>query len=475
MRRFGSAVTEVGRQAQRRTPLTPGSSAIVVAVQPAMRWRKSLSRATRAGVILAAFGCSEAPTPAAPIVTLPAAGTDEPQGPVLARGAALRGEFDPTFGDGGAVLLERAPGEQRIDALTILPDGAIAAAGYADFDGETDVAATRVTPDGHLDSHFGDGGFVRVGSTHGFGGAIAHDAAGRLLVAGYFHRSNGTDLVIGRLDDQGQLDPSFGDHGLVTHDAGPRDQPHALFVRSDGGIVVVGYHAGKRNAALALRADGSLDRHFGEEGVARFGRGEGRGNAYATAAVMGPDAAVVAGGYLANEHRGFVARIDARGRPDARFGEDGLVLLEAPPMSSAWAVALDADGRVLLGGQTDAGPAVVVRFTARGELDRTWGSGGVARADPHGDDQFYALLCDAGGRVVGVGFRGLADDARALVARFTPAGVLDPTFGQGGMRLRTFGGGTFLFDAAWDHQGRLVTGGDVWNHEQSRMLVVRMR
>ncbi len=100
---------------------------------------------------------------------------------------------------------------------------------------------------------------------------------------------------------------------------------------------------------------------------------------------------------------------------------------------------------------------------------------GLLTVDPNGDDQLYALLFDAADRVVGVGFRGLADEAKGLVTRLTPSGRLDSSFAQRGTLLQTFGGASFLFDASWDREGRLVAGGDSWNGSRSRALLVRIR
>jgi uncharacterized delta-60 repeat protein len=392
--------------------------------------------------------------------------------PIAKPGRNLRGELDPSFGNSGFAAFERAPGEQRFSSVAALPDGAVVGAGYAPFDGMHDFAVARVTASGVLDSSFGDAGFVRVGKHRGFGGAVTHDARGRVIAGGYFSNQRGSDLLLTRLDAKGRPDPSFGVGGLVENDAGSNDQPHAIFARPDGGFVVVGYRSGSKNGAVAFRPDGALDRGFGVNGAATFEADTGP--AFATAAALGRDGAIVAGGYLAQQHRGFVARIDARGRPDTGFGNGGVATLDTPAISSAWAVAIDSRSRVLLGGHTTTGPAVVARFTREGRLDATWGKNGIALVAPDRDDQLYALLVDSSERVVGVGFRDLAQEAQALIVRFSPAGVLDASFAERGVFVRVLGGGTFLLDAVWDREGRLVAGGDVWNGDRSRALLLRM-
>ena len=108
-------------------------------------------------------------------------------------------------------------------------------------------------------------------------------------------------------------------------------------------------------------------------------------------------------------------------------------------------------------------------------MDTSFGKNGYALSTRDGMDQFYDLLADPAGRIVGVGFRGLAEDATALWARFTPEGELDPAFGKGGIVSRPLGGGTFLFDADWDSQGRLVACGNVLQGSGSPGIVARFR
>jgi uncharacterized delta-60 repeat protein len=425
-------------------------------------------------VVGVAWACAASPRPAQqPAVVVPRAEPEPPPTPVLApTGLELRGELDASFGTAGVALFEREPGEQRFSAITSLRDGSVVAAGYAPFADSHDISAARITEAGVLDKTFGDRGWVRVGDRRGFGHVITQDDKGRLLVGGYFHDKRGTDTLLARLDARGGFDPSFGKNGVVVQDVGSGDQPHAIFARPDGRIIVVGYHSGPKNAAVAFRADGSLDPAFGNDGVALFG-GEGTANAFATAGAMGPAGEIVAGGYFAQDKHGFVARLDASGRADMAFGKSGVVVPELP-IQSAWAVGVDRESRIYLGAQTQAGPAVVLRFKIDGSLDRKWGLNGVAVADASGDDQLYAILFDKNDNVIGIGFRGLADEAQGFIVRFTPDGGRDKRFADDGRLVKSFGGGTFLFAGAWDSKGRLVAVGDVWNRDKSRALVIRV-
>ena len=104
----------------------------------------------------------------------------------------------------------------------------------------------------------------------------------------------------------------------------------------------------------------------------------------------------------------------------------------------------------------------VARFNPDGSLDTTFGNGGLATAsvgsggyldtlalDPTTHD-VYAVGCGSGGTLV-------------AIARFTPAGALDPTFGKGG-QVTVGAGSPYTYNdgvaAAVDPSGRLVVAGN---------------
>lgn len=396
---------------------------------------------------------------------------------VVPTGRELTGEVDPSFGNSGAAMFEKAPAEQRFAAVTELPDGSFVGAGYGPFGDGSDIFAARVRANGTLDETFGERGFVRVGERRGFGEAVTHDAQGRILVAGHVSAKQGeTDALIGRLDDRGRLDPTFGAGGIVVHDGWKGDQPKGLFVRPDGRILVVGRLSRSDDAVLRLLPNGAPDPEFGTNGLVTIGHDE---HAYATRGSLAPDGAIILGGYMPREKRGFVARVEPVGRVDPAFGKAGVVYVEDPPMSSAWGVAADRKGRILLAGSTKSG-AAIVRLSLDGTVDRTFGENGVAWSDRSADDQFYALLFDTADNIVGVGFRGLADKSVPLVVRFRSNGTLDAKFGKGGRILHPLeGDGAFLYAATWDRNGDLVAAGDVWKAKpspaRSRALLMRFR
>src|SRR5439155_18760686 len=130
---------------------------------------------------------------------------------------------------------------------------------------------------------------------------------------------------------------------------------------------------------LAHGRPGLLDTSFGTQGATRIVFPGGRDNASAMA--IQPDGKIVIAGSASN---GFdddfaVARLNADGSPDTGFGSGGRLLIPVGNGDDyAYAVAIDASGRIILAGSaadtltaTQAPQFAVVRLDASGALDQT--------------------------------------------------------------------------------------------------------
>jgi uncharacterized delta-60 repeat protein len=132
------------------------------------------------------------------------------------------------------------------------------------------------------------------------------------------------------------------------------------------------------------------------------------------------------------------------GRPDPSFGSAGLALtdFDAATNDAVNALMLLADGRILAAGA--AGNAVgLARYRPDGELDPTFGPGhnGVVTTG-RGLVNGLALGAEPGGRLLVAGQAGTPGGPFDFgTARYSPDGVLDPSFGDHGV-VRTDLGST---------------------------------
>lgn len=339
------------------------------------------------------------------------------------------------------------------------------------------VAAVRPAPPGSLDSTFGVNGIVQSRPAPDLAKNVALDAhfqsTGKLVVAGCAETDTrfrhgcwggGTgDIVLTRYLPSGELDSSFGTSGVVRTDferraaatdmtVGPNDE---IFVtgRASSCPVLLGYCM-QSGFVARYNADGALDQEFGPIGsggrVVLNPRDFGRStlNPGADVAVQ-PDGAVVVVDYAPAEtgltdypqwFEAYAIRLTAEGEVDRSFGKDGLAATRYGTQareSYATSVAIDAQGRIVISGGADR-LLGVARFTPDGKPDATFGSGtGAYTAE--------ALVEGA----TALGFQDVLGQQYVLVAanngstyreadtlsirRLDPSGLLDQRFGSSGV------------------------------------------
>jgi uncharacterized delta-60 repeat protein len=225
-------------------------------------------------------------------------------------------------------------------------------------------------------------------------------------------------LLLRYLPD-GRLDPSFGRNGILRR--GPWDwfdyDTTVLEVAlPDGSVIatrrrVVQPHDTWTEAVVRLRADGSLERRFGHDGVVRLRAG--KCDRMPRELVRQPDGKLVA---LVTpcEHQGragtwfALARLLPDGRPDPSFGTKGIAAARVGPATNgvlegtADDLVLQPDGKLLVAGLTGPGESTVAvaRFDADGALDRSFATAGVAQLGQARLDTGPKLLVRTNGDLV---------------------------------------------------------------------------
>ena len=371
------------------------------------------------------------------------------------------GELDPSFGDGGTVTTAFPIGSFAT-AVAVQPDGkivAVGAAAGASIDGGFAIA--RYEPDGDLDETFGDGGTVVTPIAGGNGDearSVAIQENGRIVVAG---TDSWRKWALVRYRSKGTLDRTFGDDGIVrTNFTRGDDVAWDVAIQPDGRIVAVG-GAGFGQSGFQVaryRRDGSLDPAFGDDGqvVTRY-----RG-ANARTVALQPDGRIVVAGY-----HGFglaLARYRPDGRLDRSFSGNGKI---GPVVWGvfALAVALQPDGRIVVAGDFDIFAFGLARFRRDGRLDRSFGGDGVVREAVDGVEQGASgIVIQPNGRIVATGSSGpheYGDDTipRFVLIRRLADGRRDTSFGIGGEVATFFEGGARAHGSAVDGEGHIVVVG----------------
>jgi uncharacterized delta-60 repeat protein len=132
---------------------------------------------------------------------------------------------------------------------------------------------------------------------------------------------------------------------------------------------------------------------------------------------------------------------------------------------TAYGVEILEDGRILLAGYTSSLDFGLVRLTAAGAVDTTFGtSGKVTTAFGSGQEIARSLVVQSDGKILVAGYTdkggGNFDFA---VARYNPNGSLDTTFGSGGKVTTPIGDPTLAGDYAYkiglQSDGKIIVSG----------------
>ena len=273
------------------------------------------------------------------------------------------GSLDTSFGVGGKVITDFG-GHDESTAVVALPDGRVVIAGFTiTFDGRENVILARYQADGSLDSTFGVGGKVVTdvpGIAKAFALAVQPD--GKLVVAGIAGQLGYDDLnfALARYNPDGSLDTSFGAGGTVNSDIdGTNDQANALAVLANGKLVTAGVAAdpltGRSDTALArYNPDGSLDRSFGPNGTVRVDLAAGNHDQANALAVL-PNGKLATAGSAVTTEGGLdfaLARYQINGVLDRSIGSAGVMLTDFGGTDAASALAVQADGKLVMAGFT---------------------------------------------------------------------------------------------------------------------------
>ena len=288
----------------------------------------------------------------------------------------------------------------NVYTVVVQPDGKVLVGGF--FTAYNGNAAApdyvlRLNADGSLDNTFNPGG----AGADDFVYMLALQADGKVLVAGQFTGYNGNDAApddVLRLNTDGSLDMSFNTGG-----AGASYVVYALAVQPNGKVLVGGLFTSYNGSAAApdrllrLNADGSIDTGFNAAGVGLTGTAT---NNYADALAVQADGKVLVGGRFTSYNANAAApdnllRINADGSLDTGFNAGG-----TGANSLVLALVVQPDGKVLAGGYSTAynGNAVgssLLRVNVDGSFDTGFNTGGSGA-----NGEVYGLAVQADGKVL---------------------------------------------------------------------------
>lgn len=271
----------------------------------------------------------------------------------------------------GVVIVKVGDGTY-VSGVAIQKDGKILVSATSFLDNQGQSILIRRNADGSVDRTFGKAGMVTT-ELPGFyiqpnGMALQEDGktviAGRVIPLKEKNKWTGRtsdDLWVIRHNPDGQLDKGFNHTGWVKTDIdGDIDVAYGLALQRDRKIVVIGNTSkwiGYHFATIRYNEDGSLDRGFGKRGKAITRVGSAREDSARAVAIQADGKIIVAGGADDYPRYGRVmalVRYKPDGGLDPRFGFKGKVLKHFEKggerdSSIANAVTIQPDGKIIAG------------------------------------------------------------------------------------------------------------------------------
>lgn len=370
------------------------------------------------------------------------------------------GSLDPTFGNGGLAISTVSVSSLQGPGMILQPDGKIL------LDGG--IVVTRFNANGSLDTSFGSSGSISTGLLSTFG-AIQGD---RILVLGTGsklsrYNSNGS------LDDGSALDSTPGDQFGVAGSVpttvpavSATDAGNAIALQADGKTVVVGT-SGSKFAVTRYLADGTLDATFGTTG--RVTTAFGSTSAAAHAVAIQADGKVVVGGTFGSNFA--LARYHSDGTLDTSFGTGGTVTTDfATYADGIHSLAIQSDGKIVAAGYATKSNSnsdfALARYHSNGALDSSFGSGGKVTTDlgtskKIGQDSIQGIVLQSNGKIVVAGSSALAGaQSTFALARYNANGSLDTSFNSTGKVVTAFStAGAWASAVVVQADGKVVAAG----------------
>ncbi|WDQ17494.1 ELWxxDGT repeat protein [Rhodopirellula sp. P2] len=399
----------------------------------------------------------------------------------VARYAALDGSLVTSFGTSGKTVIDIRGTRDTAGELAMTPasDLIISALSVSPTSSSDEAILLKLDSNGVLDTNFGTLGLAYAPAAVSY-----HDDPRFVHVPStgdtYLAYTSSGNAVVTKFDSSGGIDSSFDIDGSIEHNLNMGSYPSLVGIDLDtnGRLVLAGsgYDSAASNNefyALRLLQDGTLDVVFNGTGQLVFGTTIGRNDYAHGAKVVNGSLLVVGSVSNADTFDDMViARVTDSGIVDMAFGNAGVTVTNWPLDSiddQAKDMVVLPDGKILVVGDSISSPdtnaiknVVVARYHPDGNLDTSFGTGGIVIADlGTSRDRANAIAVRPDGRFVIAGTMEASSNANFALAQFLADGTLDTAFGVSGIATLDLGQTSTeeAFDLVIDAGGNLVVVG----------------
>lgn len=340
------------------------------------------------------------------------------------------GSLDNSFNPGTGT-------NNNVKCMALQNDGKILIGGaFTMYNGNNILRVARVNSDGTLDAGFHANEEPYFMNVY----CISIQTNGKILVGGYFtYYDNVVNINLANLNSNGTLDTNFNNEGK-----GADFGVNTTLVQPDGKIIIGGnftsYNGVYTNRIARLNSDGSIDSGF------NIGSGV---NGTITSTCLQPDGKILIGGVFTTVNgvnRKYVARLNSDGSYDNTF-DPGTGM-----GTSVNAISYMPNGKILIAGTfssfDDSICHHIVRLNSNGSFDNSFNS----TIGPN--SSIYALKVQTDGKII-IGGDFITYDGIAIkrIARLNEDGTLDTSFNPG------VGTNAKVNDITLQTDGKLIIGG----------------
>lgn len=318
------------------------------------------------------------------------------------------GQPDLTFGSGSEAIIDINGMDARCFAADLQDDGKIVLAGYV-ISGpptESDIVLVRLDADGNLDGSFGTGGIVITPATMEDDLIYSCEVlnSGQILVAGKTGTGATANLLMAQYNSNGTGDMGFGSLGVSMLDLGNNDGEviNALIETGNGRVFAGGYQMVNGFAegfVIQLLSDGTIEPSFAGTGV--FSADVSGTHDEVKAIGTDGNGNIYAAGSGATGTFMFQYKLFSDGFLDSTYAINGLIT----NTSILGANAIDVDnsgGTFVVGGNgSDYG---ILKYRETGVQDTMISAGGLLTTDFAGNmDLAFSVKIQPNGKVIAAG------------------------------------------------------------------------
>ena len=341
-----------------------------------------------------------------------------------------------------------------VNAIAFQSDGKIVIGGFfSSWNGTTVGRIVRLNSDGARDTAFSN--------NIGTGGnseplAIAIQSDGKIVIGGFFTSWNGTTGLgrIVRLNSDGTRDTAF----TTNTGTGGISVVRSIAIQSDGKIVVGGqfisWNGTTVNRIVRLNSDGTRDTAF----TTNTGTGA---NSTVNAIAVQSDGKILLGGDFTSWNGvtvNTIVRLNSDGTRDTAFttnvgtGTNGIII----------SLVIQSDGKIVVGGNFDSWNGTTVGYIVRLNSDGTRDTAFTTNNGTGGDSVVRTIAIQSDGKIVVSGdFTSWNGVTVNTIVRLNSDGTRDTAFTT---NVGT-GGNDYVFSTAVQSDGKILVGGEFtsWN------------